>query len=110
MKQTIKRVFMGALLGASMLAHAQEPTLRQATLQVICGSASEIRTDLSKSPYKPFIFAVNGGVATWVFVDPDDGEMLVFREQNGTACAVTGGIIQKRDMSVFKDTKKANNN
>lgn len=102
-----KYLFRTILLVSANLAALHnsyaEPQLRSASLQVVCGNAQEILTDLSKSPYKPFIFAVNGEVATWVFVDPSDGEMLVFRAQGGTACAVTGGIIRQRNTDIFKE-------
>jgi len=99
----IKRLCTALVLIAALHNSYAEPQLRSASLQVVCGNAQEILTDLSKSPYKPFIFAVNGEVATWVFVDPGDGEMLVFRAQGGTACAVTGGIIRQRNTDIFKE-------
>lgn len=103
----IKRLCTAMVLFAALHNTHAEPVLRQSTMQVVCGDAQEILTDLSKSPYKPFILAVDGGVATWVFVDPTDGEMLVFRIQGQTACAVTGGIIQRRNNDIFKETKNA---
>jgi len=99
----IKQLVTFAALCAALHNSHAEPQLRSANLQVVCGNAKEILTDLSKSPYKPFIFAVNGEVATLVFVDPNDGEMLVFRVQGGTACAVTGGIIRQRNTDIFKE-------
>lgn len=96
-------VFTLAIAAAQHVS--SEPVLRQATVPVLCGKTSDVLTEVSKSPYKPFISTVRGGGATWVFIDPSDGEMIVLREFGDVVCFVAGGIIEKRDMSIFKDVK-----
>lgn len=101
----IKILGVFTLIFAAAQHVSSEPVLRQATVPVLCGRASEVLTELSRSPYKPFISTTRGEGATWVFIDPSDGEMVVLRQYGELVCFVAGGIIEKRDMSIFKDVK-----
>lgn len=103
----IKHLVTVAALCAALHNAQAQPQLRTTTMQVVCGNAQEILTDLSKSPYEAFILATEGEIATIVFVDPNDNDMLVFRVQGATSCAVAGGTIKKRNNGIFREAKNA---
>ena len=105
MKKTIKRVFMGALLGASMLANAQSPPLVQGNIPAVCVASESVLAHLRapQSPYKELLMAQGEGHRVVIFVDPDDAELLVFVWfPDGRMCLTGQGEVQRASGRLFR--------
>lgn len=105
MKQTIKRVLIGALLGASMLANAQSPPLEQGSIPALCGASESILAHLRapQSPYKELLMSQGEGHRVVIFVDPDDAELLVFVWfPDGRMCLTGQGEVQRASGRLFR--------
>ena len=90
---------------AAMQQVCAEPVLRQAAMPVVCGKASEVLTEVSKSPFKPFISTGKGEGASTVFIDPENGKILVLRDFGDVVCFVAGGHIEKMDLSLIRSKR-----
>lgn len=92
-----------------ILAAAQqvwaEPVLKQSSKPIVCGKAVEVLRNVSKSPFKPFISTGKGEGASTVFIDPENGKILVLRDFGDVVCFVAGGHIEKMDLSLIRSKR-----
>lgn len=110
MKQTIKRVFMGALLAASVLAHAQPvppPQLKPDRVAGLCGEFKAMRAFFLQpgSPYKELLAYADKEKThrTYVLIDPSDGEILhIVEYPEGKGCLVSTGFLTRVAERLFQ--------